>query len=84
MLVVFGLFWLDDERLPSDAVLAVVAVSLGAGLLTMTQMTQMQANVLGYLFGNLLENAMGGYALLVGMVLIGMAGLAVTWHSQAN
>ncbi len=85
VLVVFGLFWLDDERLPSDAVLAVVAVSLlCAGLLTMTQMTQMQANVLGYLFGNLLEMRWADMPWLVGMVVIGMAGLAVTWHSQVK
>ena len=56
VMVVLGLVLIDDERLPVDAVLAVVAVSLLClGLLTLTQLTDQQANVLGFLFGNLLE-----------------------------
>ena len=53
--VVLGLVFMDDERLPADAVLAVVAVSLLClGLLALTQLTDQQANVLGFLFSNLL------------------------------
>ena len=51
VMVVLGLVLIDDERLPVDAVLAVVAVSLLClGLLTLTQLTDQQANVLGFLF----------------------------------
>ena len=57
VMVVLGLVLIDDEHLaPVDAVLAVVAVSLLClGLLALTQLTDQQANVLGFLFGNLLE-----------------------------
>ncbi|VEW12068.1 High-affinity zinc uptake system membrane protein znuB [Moraxella caviae] len=55
-LVVLILMALKDSRLPNDATLAVMtAVLLCLGLLTLTQLTQQQANVLGYLFGSLLD-----------------------------
>ena len=48
-LVVLILTWLDDERLPEDATLAVVAVSLlSRGLVLLTQLTHQKANGLGY------------------------------------
>lgn len=54
--VVITLMFLQDKRLPSDATLSVLAVSLLClGLLTLTQLTQQQANVLGFLFGSLLD-----------------------------
>ncbi|HAR75860.1 MAG TPA: DNA repair protein [Psychrobacter sp.] len=83
IIVVFGLVLIDDERLPADAVLAVVAVSLLClGLLALTQLTNQQANVLGFLFGNLLELGWADLPLLAGSVLIGLGLLAYIWPAQ--
>lgn len=83
VLVVIALVALEDKRLPSDAVLAVVAVTLLClGLLTLTQLTQQQANVLGFLFGNLLEVDWGDLPMLSAAVLFGLGVLAYIWHSQ--
>ncbi|MGP4713970.1 metal ABC transporter permease [Psychrobacter sp. DM8] len=83
VLVVIGLVLIDDERLPVDAVLAVVAVSLLClGLLTLTQMTDQQANVLGFLFGNLLELDWRDLPVIGGSVVIGLALLSYIWPAQ--
>lgn len=83
ILVVLGLIWIDDERLPNDAVLAVVSVTmLCLGLMTLTHLTQMQSNVLGYLFGNLLEVSWSDLPLLSFSVLAGVAALSLIWRSQ--
>ncbi len=83
VMVVIGLMWLEDERLPSDAILAVVSVSmLCLGLLTLTHLTQMQANVLGYLFGNLLEVGWSDLPVLSVCVVLGVAFLIYIWRKQ--
>ncbi|OLF36723.1 MULTISPECIES: metal ABC transporter permease [unclassified Psychrobacter] len=83
VLVVLALLLIEDERLPTDAVLAVVAVSLLClGLLTLTQLTDQQANVLGFLFGNLLELDWADLPLLAGSVLVGLVFLAYIWPAQ--
>lgn len=83
LLVVLVLVAIEDERLPSDALLTVVAVSLlSAGLLTLTQMTQHQSKILGFLFGNLLEMDWSDLPLLAGMVAIGLLILFAIWQSQ--
>ncbi len=83
VLVVLGLILIDDERLPVDAVLAVVAVTLLClGLLTLTQLTDQQANVLGFLFGNLLEVDWADLPLLMGSVLLGLGFLVYIWPAQ--
>ncbi|MGM8887947.1 metal ABC transporter permease, partial [Psychrobacter sp. 1U2] len=65
------------------AVLAVVAVSLLClGLLTLTQLTDQQANVLGFLFGNLLELDWADLPLIAGSVLVGLVFLAYIWPAQ--
>ena len=89
VLVVLGLVVIDDERLPMDAVLAVVAVTLLClGLLTLTQLTNQQANVLGFLFGNLLELDWADFANISGertnrpsLTDIHLAGANQTCHS---
>ena len=81
--VVLSLVWMDDERLPADAVLAVVAVTLLClGLLTLTQLTDQQANVLGFLFGNLLELDWADLPMLGISVAIGVGLLAYIWPAQ--
>lgn len=81
--VVLGLVLVNDERLPVDAVLAVVAVSLLClGLLTLTQLTDQQANVLGFLFGNLLDLDWSDLPWLTGGVLLGLGFLAYIWPAQ--
>lgn len=83
--VVLALVWIDDERLPSDAVLAVVAVSLLClGLLTLTQLTQYQANVLGFLFGNLLEMDWVDLPLMAAAVTLGLLLLGWIWQAQVR
>lgn len=81
--VVLSLVWMDDERLPADAVLAVVAVTLLClGLLTLTQLTDQQANVLGFLFGNLLELDWADLPILAASVAVGAGLLAYIWPAQ--
>ena len=81
--VVLGLVLIDDERLPVDAVLAVVAVTLLCfGLLTLTQLTNQQANVLGFLFGNLLDLDWADLPLLAISVAAGLALLIYIWPAQ--
>lgn len=85
VLVVAGLVFLDDERLPSDAVLSVVAVTLLClGLLTLTQLTNQQANVLGFLFGSLLEVDWSDLVMLSVTSLIGIGALAYIWEAQVK
>ncbi len=85
ILVVLGLVWIDDERLPADAVLAVVAVTLLClGLLTLTQLTNQQANVLGFLFGNLLELDWADLPLLGTCVAVGLILLIYIWPAQVK
>ena len=84
-LVVVSLVLIEDERLPSDAVLAVMAVTLLClGLLTLTQLTDQQANVLGFLFGNLLERDWSDLPIIGGSVLVGLLVLARIWSSQVK
>ncbi len=83
VLVVLALVVIDDERLPMDAVLAVVAVTLLClGLLTLTQLTDQQANVLGFLFGNLLELDWTDLPMLTASVVLGLAVLIYIWPAQ--
>lgn len=85
VMVVVSLVLLDDERLPMDAVLAVVAVTLLClGLLTLTQLTDQQANVLGFLFGNLLELDWTDLPLLGASVAVGLALLIYIWPAQVK
>lgn len=83
--VVLGLVLIDDERLPMDAVLAVVAVTLLClGLLTLTQLTDQQANVLGFLFGNLLELDWTDLPMLGVSIAVGLAFLTYIWPAQVK
>ena len=83
VLVVLGLILIDDERLPMDAVLAVVAVTLLClGLLTLTQLTDQQANVLGFLFGNLLELDWTDLPVIGASVVAGLGLLMYIWPAQ--
>lgn len=81
--IVVALTFLSDKRLPNDALLAVVASSLLClGLLTLTQLTQKQANVLGYLFGNLLEITWQELSVLAVLIAIGLMLLWRLWDKQ--
>ena len=83
VIVVIALVLIEDERLPMDAVLAVVAVTLLClGLLTLTQLTDQQANVLGFLFGNLLELDWADLPLLAASIAVGIGVLIYIWPSQ--
>lgn len=83
VIVVIALVLMEDERLPMDAVLAVVAVTLLClGLLTLTQLTDQQANVLGFLFGNLLELDWADLPLLAASIAVGIGMLIYIWPAQ--
>lgn len=83
--VVITLMFLQDKRLPNDATLSVLAVSLLClGLLTLTQLTQQQANVLGFLFGSLLDMDWGDLPHLAVMVGMGLVFLAWIWQKQVK
>lgn len=83
VVLVFALIGLEDTRLPNDAVLASLAAALLClGLLTLTQLTQQQANVLGFLFGSLLEVTWADVPRLATMIIAGLVFLAWIWHNQ--
>ncbi len=83
LIVVAVLVFLDDKRLPSDALLSVVAVALLClGLLILTQLPQQQANILGYLFGNLLEIGWADLPLLAVVIIFGIGFLKWIWQPQ--
>lgn len=77
-LVVIALIFTNDRRLPNDATLSVMSASLLClGLLTLTQLTQQQANVLGFLFGNLLDVDWQDLPYLA--LMIGAGGVFLMW-----
>lgn len=81
--LVFALTILEDDRLPNDALLASLASALLClGLLTLTQLTQQQANVLGFLFGSLLEVTWADLPRLAVIVAVGGLFLKFIWQSQ--
>ncbi|UNU72697.1 metal ABC transporter permease [Moraxella nasovis] len=81
--VVSVLVLIHDKRLPADATLAIMAATLLClGLLTLTQLTQQQANVLGFLFGSLLETDWQDLPRLGVFVAFGLGFLAWIWQSQ--
>lgn len=83
IIVVLILSVLEDKKLPSDALLAcVAAILLCLGLLTLTQLTQQQANVLGFLFGNLLEITWQDIPKLSILIATGIGCLMMIWHKQ--
>jgi zinc transport system permease protein len=85
VLVVISLLIIEDERLPMDAVLAVIAVTLLCfGLLTLTQLTDQQANVLGFLFGNLLERDWADLPMIAIAVTVGLVALRYIWSAQVK
>lgn len=83
--VVLVMTMLKDSRLPNDATLAVLASTLLClGLLTLTQLTQQQANVLGFLFGNLLDVDWADLPRLAILIVIGLIIMAVIWQAQVK
>lgn len=84
-LVVVVLSFLKDARLPTDAILAVLAAFLLClGLLTLTTLTQQQANVLGFLFGSLLDIDWADLPRLALIVVAGLAVLRLIWQPQVK
>lgn len=80
LLVALALLFVSDERLPKDAILATVAsFLLCMGLVTLTQLTQYQANVLGFLFGNLLDLDRSQLPALATLVMFGGLCLMRLW-----
>ncbi|MCL1623282.1 metal ABC transporter permease [Moraxella sp. Tifton1] len=83
MSVVIALIFTNDKKLPNDATLSAAAATLLClGLLTLTQLTQQQANVLGFLFGSLLDIDWNDLPALGMMILMGGAFLVWIWDAQ--
>ncbi|MFB6348166.1 metal ABC transporter permease [Moraxella sp. ZJ142] len=83
--VIIALTVLKDNRLPTDATLAVLASTLLClGLLTLTQLTQQQANVLGFLFGSLLDIDWSDLPRLAILIGIGLIVLKLIWQAQVK
>lgn len=83
LVVIFAMTAVNDNRLPADAVLAVLSATLLCfGLLTFTQLTQQQANVLGFLFGNLLDVDWSDLPKLACLSVIGLGVLCYIWQAQ--
>lgn len=83
--VIIALTLLKDKRLPNDATLAVLASTLLClGLLTLTQLTQQQANVLGFLFGSLLDIDWSDLPRLGILIAMGLVILKRIWQSQVK
>lgn len=83
VLTVVALVFMNDKRLPSDATLSVMAAMLLClGLLTLTQLTQQQANVLGFLFGSLLDVDWADLPRLGILVTLGVTFLVSIWQKQ--
>lgn len=82
-LVILVIYHLSDARLPSDATLAVVASTLLClGLLTLTTLTQQQARVIGFLFGNLLDLSYADLPRLIVLIALGLISLIAIWSKQ--
>lgn len=79
-----GVLWLlHDKRLPTDALLALCSSALlCGGLLLVNQMAGLRAELLGYLFGDLLALSWTDVPALAGATLLGVVVLAVVWRSQ--
>lgn len=85
VLVIITLVALKNPKIPSDASLAVLASTLLClGLLTLTQLTQQQANVLGFLFGNLIDIDWADLPRLISLVAVGLVFLAYIWQPQVK
>lgn len=85
VVVILILTFIKDTRLPNDATLAVLASTLLClGLLTLTQLTQQQANVLGFLFGSLLDVDWADLPRLALLIVLGLVILASIWQAQVK
>lgn len=83
-LLLVALLWaLHDRRLPMDALLALCSSALlCGGLLLVNQMAGLRAELLGYLFGDLLALEWSDVPALAGVTVAAVAVLAWVWRSQ--
>lgn len=83
VLIVITLIFINERKLPNDATLSVMAATLLClGLLTLTQLTQQQANILGFLFGSLLDIDWADLPRLSVLIALGGAFLTWIWNNQ--
>ena len=83
-LLLVALLWaLHDRRLPADALLALCSSALlCGGLLLVNQLAGVRAELLGYLFGDLLALEWSDVPVLAAVTGLGVAVLAAVWRSQ--
>ncbi|MFB2538202.1 MULTISPECIES: metal ABC transporter permease [unclassified Acinetobacter] len=83
LLLVFILANLQDKRLPNDALLALCSSALlCSGLLLLQQIPALRAEVMGYLFGDLLSVTWQMIPYLLAVIIFGSVVLAITWKAQ--
>ena len=83
VLLVALLWFLDDRRLPNDALLALCASSLlCAGLMLIQNLPSLRSDLMSYLFGDLLSVSWSDIIALSSAALLGMLILVWIWPSQ--
>ncbi|KAA8732131.1 metal ABC transporter permease [Acinetobacter qingfengensis] len=82
-LLVLLLWFLHDQRLPSDALLALCSATLlCSGLLLIQNLPALRPELLSYLFGDLLTVSWQSLPVLACTVIFGATILALTWSKQ--
>ncbi len=83
LLLVALLWFLNDPRLPNDALLALCSATLlCSGLLIMQQLPNLRPEIMGYLFGDLLTVTWQSLVVFVLAIITGATILALTWSQQ--
>ncbi len=82
-LLVAVLWFLNDPRLPNDALLALCSATLlCSGLLLIQNLPAMRPEIMGYLFGDLLTITWHSLPILMLSIITGSAILAYVWKAQ--
>jgi zinc transport system permease protein len=81
-LAVLFVFLERQHLLPTDTLLGVLAhVALAGGLVVVAFLTGLRVDLMGYLFGDILAVSDDDLAIILGLSLITLAGMALLWRS---
>lgn len=83
LLLVVALWWLNDSRMPNDALLAFASATLlCSGLLLVQNIPDLRPELLGYLFGDLLTVSWADLPVFLLVIAGSLAVLAYHWNKQ--
>lgn len=83
LIVVIALWWLNDNRLPSDAMLAAVSATLlSLGLVIINFLPNLRGSLFSFLFGDLLAIGWQQTAMIAGLVAFGLGVVGYIWQPQ--